>query len=306
MIKTALLYIIGASTFVGVMSQLRKKYQIVNGIGLIPTLSFVMLVSLLAAIVGSFFADGLRFELHSFLFATGFAFLSTVTAALCICGSAFGNLSVLIMYASLGTLTIPSVYGLMVLPEENVLTVGKGCGFVAAFLCLLLNFVKYKKDDVNKVCTKSSIIFKLMCVVVFFTNGSALVVYNLENRYCSDYSYYCFVTEYMLISVVMVAIVLGILLIRNCGKFLEEIKPVARVKNLGIIFLYAILYFASDLLSLNCAGMIPLIIQAPVSFCLPIIVVAIMDYVLYREKLTKRNVLQVVLAFVCCICFVIE
>ena len=300
MVQLALLYIVLASSFVGFMSQLRKKYQMANGIGLVSTLSFILLASLFAACVGSFFSEGLRFEPYSFVFATGYALFSTVTAALCICGTAFGNLSVLIMYATLGTLIIPSVYGLIVLPEENVLTIWKACGFVAAFVCLAMNFLG------SKVAAKSSAIFKVMCAVVFFTNGSALVVYNLENRYCSDYSYYSFVKEYMLISAALLAVVLVILLLKNRKQFAGEAKKVATAKNMGIILLYAILFFASDLLSINCAGMIPLIIQAPVSFCVPVIVVALLDYILYREKLTKRNLLQMAAALVCCICFVVE
>ena len=304
MIPLALLYIVLASAFVGFMSQLRKKYQVANGIGLVSTLSFILLASLFAAIVGSFFAEGMRFEPYSFVFATGYALFSTVTAALCICGTAFGNLSVLIMYATLGTLIIPSVYGLVVLPEENVLNIWKACGFVAAFVCLALNFLGSKEAGTGGA--KASAIFKVMCAVVFFTNGSALVVYNLENRYCSDYSYYSFVTEYMLISAVLLAVVLVILLLKDRKQFLGEAKQVATAKNMGIILLYAILFFASDLLSINCAGMIPLIIQAPVSFCVPVIVVALLDYVLYREKLTRRNLLQMAAALVCCICFVVE
>ena len=310
MVQLALLYIVLASSFVGFMSQLRKKYQMANGIGLVSTLSFILLASLFAAGVGSFFSDGLRFEPYSFVFATGYALFSTVTAALCICGTAFGNLSVLIMYATLGTLIIPSVYGLIVLPEENVLTIWKACGFVAAFLCLAMNFLGSKETGADaaelKSAGKSSAIFKVMCAVVFFTNGSALVVYNLENRYCSDYSYYSFVTEYMLISAALLAVVLVILLLKNRKQFAGEAKKVATAKNMGIILLYAILFFASDLLSINCAGMIPLIIQAPVSFCVPVIVVALLDYILYREKLTKRNLLQMAAALVCCICFVVE
>ena len=309
MIQLALLYIVLASSFVGFMSQLRKKYQMANGIGLVSTLSFILLASLSAAFVGSFFSDGLRLEPYSFLFATGYGLCSTVTAALCICGTAFGNLSVLIMCATLGTLIIPSAYGLLVLPQENVLTVWKICGFAAAFVCLLLNFLGSKKaaEETPEADTaKSSAVFNIMCAVVFITNGFALVFYNMENRYCSDYSYYSFVTEYMLISAAVLAVVLIILFFKNKRQFVGEAKKVATVKNMGIILLYAILFFASDLLSINCAGMIPLIIQAPVSFCVPVIVVALLDYVLYKEKLTKRNLLQMAAALVCCICFVVE
>ena len=102
------------------------------------------------------------------------------------------------------------------------------------------------------------------------------------------------------------AVVLLILLVKNTGKVVQETRQIINAKNLGIILLNAVLFFASDLLSINCAGMIPLIIQAPVSFCVPVIVVALLDYILYREKLTKRNLLQMAAALVCCICFVVE
>ena len=111
MVELALLYIVVSSSMVGIMSQLRKKYQISNGIGLVSTFSFLLLTSLFSAVMGGFLSDGLRLETYSFMFATGYALISTVTAAICICGTAYGNLPVLIMYATLGSLIIPSVYG---------------------------------------------------------------------------------------------------------------------------------------------------------------------------------------------------
>ena len=76
-------------------------------------------------------------------------------------------------------------------------------------------------------------------------------------------------------------------------------------KSILIIIGYAVLAFMSDKLSLTCSGMVPLIFQAPVEFCVPIVVIAIIDFIIYREKLGKRQLVQLLTAFLSCGFFMI-
>ena len=76
-------------------------------------------------------------------------------------------------------------------------------------------------------------------------------------------------------------------------------------KSILIIIGYAVLAFTSDKLSLTCSGMVPLIFQAPVEFCVPIVVIAIIDFIIYRERLSKRQYIQLLTAFLSCGCFMI-
>ena len=289
-----------ANSFIGIMSQLRKSYQIKHGTGLITTLMFSMLISIFGAIGGGLTGTPLELEPLSFVLSLCYAALTTITASLCICGTAFGNISVLILYATLGSLVIPSVYGLIFLPNENQLSIIKIIGYLLAFFCLALNFFKSKKDSKEKSSNK----FKLFCFIVFFTNGSALVVYNLENRFCSDYPYFSFITEYMIISAIVSALIIAILLLAKKMPVKQTVMPIFNKKTLLIAIGYAALFFIAEFLGIKCAGMIPLIIQAPISFCIPIIITAILDYVLYREKLSRMNVYQIIASLLCAACFI--
>lgn len=298
--RIAIVYLFAACCCIGAMSQLRKSYQIENGTGLLPTFIFCFCSATVAAVMGALLGDGLKLEPYSFVFACCYAAASMVTTALCICGTAFGNTAILIMYATLGSLVLPSIYGILLLPGENKLTILKVLGYVMALICLLLNLTGSNKNE------GSSKLFKIFCILAFFTNGSALIIYNLENRYCSSYSYYSFIAEYMIISAAALALIMLIMFMRNKDKFVTEGKKIVCKKNMVIIFLYAVLFFSSDLLNLRCAGVLPLIIQAPVSFCVPVVVVAILDYMIYGEKLNKKNLVQIIFAIACCLCFVLE
>ena len=68
---------------------------------------------------------------------------------------------------------------------------------------------------------------------------------------------------------------------------------------------YAALAVLSERLSISCAGIVPLVFQAPVSFCVSIIVVSALDIVIYREKLSKIEILQIIFAVICNIMFML-
>ena len=64
----------------------------------------------------------------------------------------------------------------------------------------------------------------------------------------------------------------------------------------GLGVSYAAVCFASNLLAVLCTSLLPIVVQAPLSFCISVIVLAAADFIIYREKLTKGNVIQLILA----------
>jgi len=48
---------------------------------------------------------------------------------------------------------------------------------------------------------------------------------------------------------------------------------------------------------------LPIVIQAPLSFAMDVIIVATIDYLIYKQKLTKIQLLQIGLAILSGICF---
>lgn len=296
---TALLLIIIASSGVGLMGELRKVYQVKNGTGVVSTALFMLFFNVFAVAGGFTVSDSIPLTASGIGFAFIFAVSSLVTAILCLVGTAWGNVSIIIACAMLGKLVLPSVYGIVVLPEENVMTAFKVLGFLFAVITLLLNFVPEKSGEKNKNAFK----FKIACIVVFFTQGSALIIYNMVTRL--GIAGNGFVTMYMAISVLLMLGLIAIPLFQNPGKFKNEIKGTMTFKSILIIIGYAILAFMSDKLSLTCSGMVPLIFQAPVEFCVPIVVIAIIDFIIYREKLNKRQLVQILTAFLSCGFFMI-
>lgn len=296
---TALLLIIIASSGVGLMGELRKVYQVKNGTGIVSTALFMLFFNLFAVAGGFTVSDSIPLTASGIGFAVIFAVSSLVTAILCLVGTAWGNVSIIIACAMLGKLVLPSVYGIIVLPEENVMTAFKALGFLFAVITLLLNFVPEKSGEKNKNAFK----FKIACIVVFFTQGSALIIYNMVTRL--GIAGNGFVTMYMAISVLLMLGLIAVPLLKNTSKFKTEIKSAMTFKSILIIIGYAVLAFVSDKLSLTCSGMVPLIFQAPVEFCVPIVVIAIIDFIIYRERLGKRQLIQLFTAFLSCGCFMI-
>lgn len=296
---TALLLIILASSGVGLMGELRKVYQVKNGTGIISTALFMLFFNVIAAAGGLAFSEAIPLNGAGIGMALIFAVAALVTAVLCLVGTAWGNVSVIVACAMLGKLILPSAYGMIVLPEENVMTIAKGLGFLFAFITLFLNFVPDQSGKKNEHALK----FKLACLIVFFTQGSALIIYNLVTR--MGLAGNGFVTLYMAISAILTGIAMIVPFVKNKSVFRLELKNSLSKTSIFIMIGYAVLNFVSDKLSLTCSGMVPLIFQAPVEFCVPILVIALIDFIIYREKLTKRQLIQLLTAFFSCGCFLI-
>lgn len=299
MIVQAIGLLLLSSVFMGIMSILRKEYQERNSISLMPTVLFLIGVSIIGAGVSVAAGHGLRISGLSLSLAVWYAVISAVTAFICIYGTAFGNVSEILLFASLGNLVLPSLYGFIMQSADNSLTVYKSIGFLLAAACMVINFLGGERK-------KSNALYKLLCVLVFFSQGSALIILSLKNTYCAAISNYEFIAQHMLTTVVIMAVILIANLFKNKS---DTIKSVKRTFNKGciiIILSYAVLFFLSDLLAMKCVDMIPLTVQATMKFCIPIITTAVLDRIFYKTKLTKTNVLQMILAFLCCICFATE
>ncbi len=295
----ALLLVTASSMMLGVMSILRKGYQITNRAGMPETMFFTLFISVLGFCMGSIANGGIQIDATSLVFAGVYAVISTVTASICIYATKFGSVSTLLLWAMLGSLVLPSVFGLLTQPDTNRITIYKLFGFAMALICMIINFA------VDKSRQKSDVRFKLLCAVVFFTNGSALIVFNLKNRFCENFPNMAFVAEYMAVSAVLTFLCLAVMSLKN-KKVWISVKSTVNKRSVFLMLTYAALFFLSECLALKCSGMIPLIMQAPITFCIPILTTAGIDYVVYKEKLNKVSLWQMIFACLCCISFIME
>lgn len=298
MLVSYLLLILSAIAL-SAMAILRKEYQKRVGAALTETLWFSFVSSTVAALIGFCISGGFPIEKVSLALSAAYAFLCTTTAILCIVGAKYGSVSGMILYGTMGTLVIPTCFGLLFDPTDTI-TAQKAIGLVFAALTLLLGFADRKKSD-TKVSAKT----QRLSLAVFFTNGSALVVFKLLAILRPEYSQSAFVSEYMLLSAIASLLLLLTRMARNrrTGNVLPE-----RIRSKNAIFipcLYAVTFFTADYFAIRCAFRIPLTIQAPLSFCLPVLFTAALEFSVYRQRFSRYDWLQMGSALLCSICFVL-
>ena len=292
LIAFALLII--ASVCIGGMAECRKAFQVRNGTGLKTTLAFSAINSAIAAVICCFFINGYHFDIGRTGLSLLYAVVTIVISSLCLVGSAWGNVTILVACANLGGLVFPSLYGVITNPADNKMSVLRIIGFVFALACIAIIFWDGKSD-------KQSFKFKISCVLVFFVQGSALIIFSIIDKYFGTVQYFNFMAEYMLITTVLLIPLIFILGKKN--KTPQKSKVFTKF-NFLYAAIYAVLFFASEYLSLKCVSLVPLTFQAPVSFCIPIIVIALFEKLIYGIKISKSELWQIAFAMVSCICFI--
>ena len=115
-----IVFIFSTSICFGFYALLRKKYQEYNGTGLFPTIVFMLLytiaevaVTLLASFLFSQFTNITSITPLTIILGVTFSLTSFITTCLCIIGAGYGNISILMMFATLGSLFISSTYDII-------------------------------------------------------------------------------------------------------------------------------------------------------------------------------------------------
>ena len=306
-----------STVFLCAMSAVRKEYQRRADATLKSTLIFMGVSSFFVCLIGIIYCCFTDFKLikeaNSFIIglSVAFAVILTVNTCVGIFGAKYGSLAVLIMFATLGTLVISTVYGLISDPVKNQLN-----GFTIFGLCLvvgiiILSFVGEKlkvkgTGETEKQNKKSEKVFIFLCLAAFLFNGVALSVYSIFTSNASEYGGFNFIFLYLFFCVLICILVLAVLFtIDKKKKKPLEIKKYVSGKALVLSIVYGIVFFISEFCALTTTSILPIVIQAPLSFAMNVVLVALVDYLLYKQKLTKIQFIQIGLAIVSGICFVL-
>lgn len=301
------LLILLSSIFLCVMCAVRKEYQCRADATLKSTLTFMGISSLFLCLVGGVYCiatQGTLFQrLDEFVLILSivFAFILTANTCLCIFAAKYGSLAILTMFATLGTLVISTIYGLISDPIKNKLSIFNILGFVLALVIIVLNFIseKRKETQAQEGQKTNSKIFIIICLAVFLLNGSALSVYSIFTTYRASYGGFNFIFLYSFFCVVLCALPLAILFVVDKKKGREfGVEKCVKGKPLVCTLIYGVTFFLSEFFSLETTSLLPIVIQAPLSFAVSVIIVALADYLIYKQKMTKLEWLQIALAVV--------
>ena len=312
----AYLLILASSLLVCGMAAFRKEYQRRKDATLKSTVLFMFISSLFVVLVGVIYGIFTHFTLitrldgFTLLLAGIFALILTINTCLCIFASKYGSLAIVSTFATLGTLVISTFYGLISNPVKNKLTVFSGIGLGLAVVIIAMSFIQTRKNNSTKneeKSAKDNKIFLALCIAIFFFNGSALSVYSLFTEHRAEYGGLNFIFLYLFLCVVLCVLILGVLVLYEKWKGLArsvayknqkiDVKPA--LCALG----YGVLSIASEFCAITTTSLLPIVIQAPLSFAVSVIIVAIVDYLIYKQKLTKIQLAQMVMAIGCAVCF---
>lgn len=313
-------------------SLLLKQYQRKTATNLKATIMFMLIYSLIITILMGTIAliveggwqafsniDGIAFSL-----AIAFAFAVTSTTIICIIGAGYGSMPIMNMFARIGTLVLSLIYGLIFDANNNKLNVFKITGFIVVATIITLSFIDFSKIRASKkndnfqetngqsiiqqtaqitASKKNNWIFRILCVVIFFTNGIALVIYRMTTQFRPQINNFSFISLYSLLSIPLCFIVLFVIFFFS--RYKQDNKLFIKQDKLCIliIVLYSIFFAAGELLALINTTKIPIIVQAPLSFTVSLVLVALMDKLFYKSKTSVVEWLQFVLSITCSIFF---
>ena len=231
-----------------------------------------------------------------------------------------GKIAVVTTYMLLGGLVLPFVWGILAYGEA--LTVTKTVGVVILMLSmassLLLDLGTRTTDGTQK--TGGGLLFHFYCFLLFLTNGIVSIATTQSQKAADavsadDFLLLCKVET--AIAAVLILLVIGLWKRKNgdkhglanafvgIGKNGDNMTPRLFLILLGSCALYAVCNGLGNILSLRCAQTMDASIQFPVISAVVIVLGALFGWVIYHEKIEKKDWISLMLAAVGIVFFVI-
>ncbi len=301
-----LYYLLFVSSYIATMfsTYLNKKYQVTVGTGLIAT-SVYMFISGVVSVLPPVFVlmfNGKWPEIT--LFSVCFAFATVVSAAVTMIGTfkAYekGQVAVVSVFSTIGSIVISCAWGIFFLGER--LTIRQTIGIIL-MICSVLVVVLRKDVKINK--SALGVLF-----VISATTGITNVLskqHQVESTYVTVDVY-----SYSMLVGLIRAVMFGVFLVRyrtklesmlyNLFRGGDKINMSGRAVGfaVGASLIGGICYIANLII----ASVLPITIISTLGNALSVLLASVMAWVAYRERLTKRQIIGIILCLVGILVFV--
>ena len=291
------------------MTVVRKEYQRRADATLVSTVAFMGVSSLFICLIGVIYCFVTDFSLLRQMndgvlgLSILFSFILTVNTCLCIFGSKYGSLAIISIFANLGTLVISAIYGLLTDPVRNQLNGYKIVGIILVLVILELSFLEERKQAKSveiKKEARHNRTFLIICLLIFSFNGSALPIYSMFSTNYGAYGEINFIILYLFFCVILCGAVLAVLGL--FGKKKAEVKAEMKA-SVGLIPLlctlaYGGVFFGAEFLAIKTTIVMPIVVQAPLKFAVQVIIVAAADYLIFKQRISKIQFIQIFLALI--------
>lgn len=288
------------------MSTARKRYDRHCGNSMAAAMGLPFFCFSLVTLFLLFWQGGFpAFDGVAFLLAAVYGLLSLVNTVLAIQATHYGNISMIGVFCSLGSLCLSPFYGFLFNPQENGVSVPMVLGYVLSLVVLGLNF---SKDNTAKERTKQQKRrFNACCFGLFVATGICAVLFYVKKDYAPAFNNNDFILLYMLVSTVIAGVWLLWLFVKPATRTVTK-QTVAQSFRPSVVWvfpIYALLIGLGEWTALTATEFLPIVVKAPLSFSLPVVFTATMDFAFYRAKPSGRQWLQIGLAVLASLCFVL-
>ena len=295
-----ILYLFLGSICVASFSVLRKKYQQISGKSIFQSVLFIttamvsvfLLVILLSLAFGQF-GQIANITPLTFGLGTAIAICCVPSALISVIGTAFGSLPILMTFAYLGLMFMSSIYDFAL--GYNTISNNYVASLIFIAVVIAINVIEGRKAEGE--VKKNSRIFSLLCILLFFTNGSVLIFYKIFTNECSSFGQLNFIGLYAVLESIIAGIIVLIMILVNRKRKIpfKEVRPMEK-KCLLIIVAYSLFFIGSEYLALNTTALLPISIQSPLSFAISIITITIFDAIVTKAKIKDIQIVQIAAA----------
>lgn len=269
-----------------------KVYQLNQGNAIKTGMAFNSLVGLAGAII-YFVVCGFKIELTMFsvIMSALFTLFGGLYTIIGFKIMSLGSMAVYTIFLMLGGMVLPYFYGLIFLNEE--ITVMKVIALIIMSAAIILQNSGDKK--------KGNLLFYILCVCVFVLNGLVSIVSKAHQIYpemgvVSN-------NGFVLLKNLMRFIMFGAMLpfVKKEKGIKLNIKP----KMYGVIVASAAISSMAYFLQMVCASTVPATVQFPAVSGGTIVFSALFGLIFFKEKISKKQAICLLLCVVSMIIFVL-
>lgn len=295
--------LIAASFLYGSQFMVTKAFEKNNGKTFVSSLEFSILYSLFASvifIVISLISGGIAFNFSwfSICMAFGLALVNVSCSAIGIKALSMGNIAVYSLFMMSGGMIVPFIVGAAFLNES--VSVCKIIG-MAVMLFALCVPVFFKTDDRRDRPEKGTFAFYSLCALLFILNGlsSTFSKLNSVSENATLGSQFTFLT----FGIQFICSLAALFFIRVFSKNKPEKTVLFKPVSLKLGAAFGAVNGTAFLLSATSAEHVEAVAQYPLITGATIIFSGILAAVIYREKPTKIQILQLAISFCATILF---
>lgn len=263
----------------------------------LTTLIMMTVTGIIGAVI-FLFAGGFRVEFSpiSAIWAAVFALVMIPYYMIGIKVLSIGSLAIYSMFMMLGGMLVPFFYGVIFLRETP--STAQICGTLILSVCVIMQAIQQNGDGDSKGKKSRRILFFALCLIIFFLNGMTGVIAKAHEISAGAVDEKSFTVTYCTLIAVVSLVMLAAALIRSGKGSFRSVKKAMTPKLLVIMAMIGAAAYGGNFLQLVAANRVPASVQFPLISGGVIVLSAIVSAAIFREKISKKEWISVMGAFI--------